>query len=657
MYLGKADVNTYDKGAGREFLVSDGHGSYCFSTVIGANTRLAHGLLVKKLDPKGNHKVLVSKLEETLFIGSKKYQLSTNRYKDLIYPDGFRYLQEYQASPMPSMLFVIHSALFRKSIFMPQGMGCTIVKYELIASPERVRFEVRPLMSHRDVQSPQASRLDFICSVSGRELVVNGGGITTKLGVTDGEWIEKPLWFDRVVYEQEENCQGAVCEDLWSPGFLQLDMQEGDSVYFVLCSSDTGVCKSKAEIGALEKETIQGAHRLVSSVPMEPKTSAIRDLVMASSHLVDEGNGGSPCIYSGYPSMKELARETFISMPGLLVSTGRHKVAEGVLNRWLALAEANDWVVPSEVDGDDVKFHGVDPGLWLAYSAQKLYEAADNPDAKEDLWRKVLCVIDRYSRPIDVLQLSLTDNGMLFLDSDDPSRHWMNGVVDGETVVARRGYLVEVNALWYNALRFAEQVCELNGDVKSRERYASMADMCGKSFKDTFWNKEGGYLYDWVDPSCKSDPSIRPNQILGVSLPCSPLDPVMGRSVLDVCWDELYTTYGLRTLEPKHDKFKGRQEGRIDQRIKAKFRGMAWPWLLGHFITAYLKFNPNRIDIGWIFMRPFNSHMRHGCLGGIAEFFDGIMPYKPHGDVLYSASLGEVLRVLQEDLLNPMGVA
>lgn len=656
MYLGKADVNTYDKGAGREFLVSDGKGSYCFSTVIGANTRKAHGLLVKKPGPASAHQVLVSKLEETLFIAGKKYQLSTNRYKDLIYPDGFRYIQEYQASPIPSVLFVIHSALFKKSIFMPCGKGCTVVKYELLASPERVRLEVRPLMAHREVTCADLKRRDFSAEVSEGGVLVSGGDMKTRIFSTDGDWTSKPLWFDRVVYEQEEDCQGPVSEDLWSPGYLQLDMEEGNSVYVVLCSSSQGTM-SKGEIGLLEKETLQAAQKLLASVPMEPKTSAVRDLLMASSHLVEDLPGEGTTVYSGYPSMRVTSRETFISLPGLMLSTGRHDGAVRVLDRWLKVTEENDWVVPSDMDGASLRFDGADGGLWLAYGAQKLYEAMENPDSVEGLWERVLKVIDRHRSPIDALDLRMDDRGLLFLDSDSPLRHWMNGQTEGEPVVRRRGYLVEFNSLWYNAIRFAEQLCELLGDQEKASSYAKLGDSCGTAFREVFWNKDGGYLYDWVDPSLTLDAAVRPNQILAISLPSSPLDPVMGRSVLDVCWNELYTTYGLRTLEPKHDKFKGRQEGRMDQRIKAKFRGMAWPWLLGHFITAYLKFNPNRLDIGWIFMRPFNAHMRHGCLGGVAEFFDGIMPYKPHGDVLYAPSLGEILRVLQEDLLNPMGVA
>ncbi|MDR1377355.1 MAG: amylo-alpha-1,6-glucosidase, partial [Synergistaceae bacterium] len=159
------------------------------------------------------------------------------------------------------------------------------------------------------------------------------------------------------------------------------------------------------------------------------------------------------------------------------------------------------------------------------------------------------------------------------------------------------------------------------------------------------------YLYDWVDPSDgRRDELIRPNAIFAVSLPCAVLPDEMGRSVFATCWNQLYTTYGLRTLDPHNEKFKGRAEGRPDQKKKARLRGMAWPWLLGQFITAYMRFNPDDADMGWRFVRPFTSHLRRGCLGGVAEYFDGVMPYMPNGDVLSAVSIGELLRVMHEDL-------
>ncbi|EFQ23891.1 Amylo-alpha-16-glucosidase [Aminomonas paucivorans DSM 12260] len=655
MYLGKADVNTYDKGAGREVLISDGQGSYGFSTVIGANTRKAHGLLVVRPEGQSLHQVLASKVEETLFAHGKKYQLSTNRYKDLIYPDGFRYLQEYQASPIPSMLLVVHSILIRKSLFMPQGKGCTIVKYELLASPERVRMELRPLFAHRlNTELPQeGERPLFEAREVASGLRVEGRDLVSHVHATRGEWNLKPLWFDHLLYEQEDNASDVALEDLWSPGQLQVELEEGDSIYLVL-SKDLAPLTDKESVD-LEKETLHRLQSIAADVPLQPRSSLLQDLIHASYHLVDEGSKGTPAVYSGYPSVQNRARETFVALPGLLLSTGRERMALDLLRHWVGLANQHEGVVPSYIDPCGIaSFEGADSGLWLLYAAQKTFEFMENPDGAADLWKGLIPVLDRYAQGIPSLDLECHENALLYLTHPHPGRHWMDGTTQGEPVVRRQGYLVEFGALWYNALRFGEQLGEFFGDGEKAACYGALADRCRESFLKVFWKGEQGALVDWSDPqNDQEDLSIRPNQILAVSLPSSPLDPVMGRSVVETCWNELYTTYGLRTLDPRHEKFKGRQEGRPDQRLKARFRGMAWPWLLGHFVSAYLRFNPNRRDIGWTFLRPFNAHMRHGCLGGVAEFFDGIMPYKPHGDVLSAASLGEILRVLQEDLLKP----
>ncbi|MDR2780140.1 MAG: amylo-alpha-1,6-glucosidase, partial [Synergistaceae bacterium] len=231
------------------------------------------------------------------------------------------------------------------------------------------------------------------------------------------------------------------------------------------------------------------------------------------------------------------------------------------------------------------------------------------------------------------------------------TNHWMSGEVGGEPLVERRGYLVEVNALWYDALRFMEEIARASGDAGAAKKYESIAGSVYESFAKVFWNEEAKYLYDWTDPSDgKRDGQIRPNAIFSVSLPHPVLPDEIGKIVFATCWNELYTTYGLRTLDPHHEKFKGRAEGRPDQRKKARLRGMAWPWLLAHFITAYIRYNPGGTETGWRFVRPFISHLRNGCLGGVAEYFDGVMPYMPNGDVLSAISLGELLRVMHEDL-------
>lgn len=646
MYLGKADVNTYDKGAGRELLISNGRGSYGFSTVIGANTRREHGLLVVRPENEKEHSVLISKIEETVLDRNKKYQLSTNRYKDLVYPDGYRYLQEYQGNPFPSMLFVIHSILLKKSIFMPHGKECTIIKYELLAAPDKIKLDLRPLIAHRASGRvcPEAGKGDFsVSSDSAHSIGIKGRGLESCVSATCGTWSLKPLWFENLIYEQDDRADAPSVDCLWSPGYISNEISEGDVVYLVL--SHTPQNYTLKELAAMEKEAASRFEDILEQANIPALNSAEQDMIAASYNLVDDRPEDIAPIYTGYPSVDTKARDTFVSLPGLLLATGREPVASKTLCYWSRAAEKCGWVMPERTsDTEGYEYGGIDNGLWFVYAADKYLNHVKDAGDSAEIIGAVKNIVDRYMAGASEIDEVCDANMLLRLTSQNPARHWMGALAGSEEVVPRKGYLVEVNALWYNALKIAEK-------YTGESKYAEAAEKCAKAFNDTFWSFDMNGLYDCVDPETfKNDTSIRPNQIVAASLPYSPLLPEIAQKVVRLCWNELYTTYGLRTLDPRHDKFKGRFEGRADQRIKARFRGMAWVWLLGQFITAYLKYNPSRKDLGWAFIRPFNSHLRHGCLGGTAELFDGMMPYRPHGDVVSAMSLGELLRVLHENL-------
>ena len=650
MYLGKVDVNTYEKGAGREYLVSNGRGSYGFSTVAGANTRRQHGLLVVRPQDCAQHRVLVSKLEETLFTRGKKYQLSTNRYRDVIFPDGFRYIQEFHSNPLPSILYVIHSLLIRKTVFMPEGRDACVVKYELLASPERVQLELRPLFAHRLYTEvlPKSHDDCFQADYAPNGILVNGRGMSSFLSFPKGDWHPKALWHEHVLYESDEE-PGQSTEDLWSPGTLSVELAEGETAYVVFSSEPFHPTIEKIE--EFEKTAIASQQSRFGKIEPAGQSSAVRDLTRTALHLFASGNDQRTTLFSGYPSLSEKARDTFIALPGLTLSMGRYRDATEILGRWLEMARLNDAVMPSEIDPSTghALLKAADAGLWFLYALDKLTEKTGSLEFAETNWQTLVEMVSRYASGIRVLDLRCEEE-LLVLETSDPERNWMEGTSNGDPVVPRKGKLVEFNALWYNGLRAMERLAEGLGLSEEAGKYGKKADMVREAFIKTFWNPDGGYLYDSVDRE-KKDAVIRPNQVLAVSLPSSPLPPEMGRSVVETCWNELVTTYGLRTLDPHHDKYKGRFEGRTDQKQKARFRGMAWPWLLGQFVTAYMRYNPKRNDIAWCFIRPFTAHLRQGCLGGIAEVFDGSMPYLPHGDVLSAASMGEILRVMEEDLL------
>ncbi len=650
MYLGKADVNTYEKGSSREYLTTNGWGGFCFSTVIGANTRREHGLLVvKKSGEEVYPDVLISKVDETVISKGKKYHLSTNRYTDVIYPDGYRYLQEYHAEPLPGMLFVIHSLFLKKTVFMPRSQQFTVIKYELASSPENIQLEVRPLASHRGVDKicPEKEGAGFESFFTKNSVTVKGRGLESHFSFNKGDWRSKPLWFDNLIYEHDD-CEILGTDSLWSPGILSFDMSEGETVYLILGANDETLGHS--DLLELEKETARHMQASLSGSPLILKTPIVRDLLHSATHCVSNMNGKRPIVFSGYPSVKESARETFISIPGLLLATGKMGFAEDLLQVWLDRAINNSHIMPSKVDPHtgDLVTEACDAGLWFFYALNKYCNQSGSTDLVSRNWADLVTLLDKYRTGISAMGIHMDRDGLLETHSDNPRNNWMDGETDGRPIVERRGKLVEINALWYNALRTMEQYAEMSGNEKDKTSFSELASKCRQSFQDIFW-AEKGYLYDWIDGK-ERDESIRCNQILAVSLPVSVMDPERGRSVVETCWNELYTTFGLRTLDPHHEKYKGRCEGRIDQREKARFMGMAWPWMLGQFITAFLRFNPDRKEIAWCFLRPFLSHLRKGCLGGVAEVFDGSMPYKPHGDALYSPSVAELLRVIGEDM-------
>jgi len=646
MNLGKVDFNTYEKGAGREFLVSNGLGSYGFSTVIGANTRREHGLLVVRPTGEVRHSVLISKVEETVITNNKKYQLSTNRYKDLIYPDGFRYIQEYKGNPFPNMLFVIHGTFIKKSVFMPQGETSTIVRYEVVSAPQKIQLELRPLFAHRlnsEIRSTH-NKDDFAVSTSGgQEIEVKGYGFTSCCTATAGKWAIRPLWFENVMYEQDD-VQHDAGDSLWAPGALTLELNEGDVAFLVLSNE-----KKKYTTEQLERFFKNEAARyfdLLEKANFEPSNTAARDMIVAAYHLIDNKEDKPAKIYSGYPSTERRARDTFVALPGLALATGRSDIMASVLNDWMKKCSDNDWVMPGLLaeDGNFIT-DGADNGLWFIYAAQKYL--AKNKD--KSIAEGIKAIVERYMQGIECLDLTVEKEVLLCVNSDNPARHWMNSVVAGENVVTRKGCLIELNALWYNALRTLETLSAEYGF--DGVQYGKLADKLQEIFMETFWDKGNSCLYDWVSADGKEKSArIRPNQILAASLAYTPLAEDTIKKVVRVCWDTLYTTYGLRTLDPKDDKFKGRAEGDENALGKARFRGTAWPWLLGQFITAYLKVNPDNKRVGWMLIRPFGAHLRHGGLSCIAEYFDGTMPYKPHGDVLSAMAHGEMLRVLYECL-------
>ncbi|QTX33550.1 glycogen debranching enzyme N-terminal domain-containing protein [Aminithiophilus ramosus] len=650
MYLGKPDINSYEKGADREYFISNGNKNYSFNTIIGANTRKNHGLYVSFDNVKSKLLVHVAKIEEIINIDGKKYNLSTNKYLNSVFPEGYRYLQEFYTNPFPVFLYVIHSVMIKKTILMPPDSDVLLVNYEIISSPNAIEIEIRPLMAHREVDLKIASSQDrnFQVFQIHDNLMISSDMTSTFLNITSGVWSGSNKTYENIIYDKDELEGDSFVDKYWSAGYFSIKATEGKAFSFIVSKNEINL--DFDSIRKIENKTRLSVNK--SSYNLRGKTlnDLTRDLMSSASCLIHKENG-IYSIISGYPSFQENSFNTFMSLPGLLLSSDKIEIADKIFDKWIGLSKANNGVVPLSVDEKSHASPSGDAGLVLVYSLGKYVDKVGSIDKIKLNWNEIKSFMDNYFEENDRIGLTQDDSGLLRLIDNNYRSDWMNSKINNQYIVNRKGYLIESNAFFYNALKTMEMFSLELDDKSSALFYSNNAKQVASSLLDVFWNVDGAFLCDWVDGGYQ-EKTIRPNQIFAISLPYTALSPDKGVAVLQNCWNHLYTTFGLRSLDPRDDHFKGRFEGRSDQRLKARYRGMAWPWLLGQFISAFMRYYPKRPDIALTFTRPFVSHLSRGCLGGVAEFFDGTMPYNPHGDFLSALSVGELLRVLDEDLLE-----
>jgi predicted glycogen debranching enzyme len=652
MYLGKADLNSYNKGIEREYLIGDLASSFSYSTLIGANVRKGHGLLISCKDNSSEIFSYIAKIDESIFISGKSFSLSTNKYIDKIFPDGYRYLQEFYYDLIPNFLYVIHDCFIKKSLFVIPDLAAVVVKYEKLSGVGPVRLRVRPQASHRPLSETNLSSdsLDFNAETNEDMIVhIYGNNADSYVFQTDSLFRNVSESYDNIIYEKDEADGQSFVDSYWSPGYFESVLSDESPVYFVASAKPFNISKNRI-IEAESKIKLSLAQDVNNSKTRHPN-EIIKDLIIASrSLIVSESSQSGPKVLSGFPSLSERPFNIFMSLPGLLLSSGRISTAKSIIEKWVRASIVNDGILPLSIDQPHSTGLPGSAGLSLIYALGKLFDKSESFDFVYPIWDDVKRIIDSYIYSDERLGLMRRNDGLLYL-AEGTRSDWMYELVNDNPSIDRQGALVEDNALFFNALSVMESISRQLGDRKSSSYYAGQIKILLSSFSALFWNSERRCLYDWIDSkSCSAD--LRPNQILAVSLPFSPLTAEQGTSVVNVCWQLLYTTFGLRSLDPNHSAYRGRFEGRSDQRQKARFRGMSWPWLLGHFISAFMRYYPSRSDLALAFMRPFVSHMSHGCIGGVAEVFDGTMPYNSHGDVLSSLSMAELLRVLDDDLLE-----
>jgi predicted glycogen debranching enzyme len=649
-----------DAALRREWLETNGLGGFASSTIVGLNTRRYHGLLVAATKPPVGRVVMLSKLEETLFIDGQPFDLSANHYPGVVHPHGFRYLKEFRLDPFPVFTYEVEGIEIEKTVFMIYGENSTVVQYELAdnnqsVSSKNLWLELRPLIAFRDYHSTTHENAAINSAVDerpGLATVAPYQGLPPlRLAHNALELRKTGDWYRNFEYDVERERGLDFSEDLFNPFVLRFDLSLQHQAS-TIASTEHRDINDVAEYHQSEITRRQDIKLACRAEDDFAQTLA----ATADQYIVSRGD--QKTVIAGYHWFSDWGRDTMIALPGLTLPTGRHDVARSILRTFAK--HVDQGMLPNRFPdaGETPEYNTVDATLWFFEAARAYLAYTDDAEfVRNELYPVFADIISWHIRGTRY-GIKVDPSGLLTSGEAGVQLTWMDAKVGDWVVTPRRGKPVEIQALWYNALCIMEDLARKFGDEAIQKRYGNMATVASWSFNRLFWNENVGCLYD-VTNGAPPDPSIRPNQILAVSLTHSMLSKERAKSVVEKVQQRLLTPYGLRTLSPSDPQYRGRYTGGPLERDGAYHQGTVWPWLMGPFITAYLKVNggteaARQQAEKWL--APLKDHLADAGLGHISEIVDGDAPHQPRGCIAQAWSVAEVLRAYIEDVreLRPL---
>jgi predicted glycogen debranching enzyme len=650
--FGPGICTNLDSALSREWLETNGIGGFASSTIAGLNTRRYHALLVAATKPPLGRIVLLSKLEETLVIDGTRFDLSANEYPGAIHPEGYRYLTGFRLDPFPVFTYEVEGIEIEKTVFMVNGENSTVIEYRVrrgANSSSDLRLELAPLIAFRDYHSTTHENTSLNATVTkepGLTGVAPYAGLPTLYIADDaGEIDVTGQWFRNFQYRVERGRGLDFAEDLFNPFVLKFDLEKRD-LATVIASTQR---RQAGESERLRAAEIARRKKVLAGAP--PAEGFVRTLIWAADQYI-VARGAEKTVIAGYPWFSDWGRDTMVALPGLALSTGRYDVARSVL---LTFAKSVDQgMLPNRFPdaGEAPEFNTVDATLWFFQAVHAyLSYTGDYNFVRKNLYGALAGIIEWHVRGTRH-GIKVEDSGLLNSGAPGVQLTWMDAKIGDWVVTPRQGKPVEIQSLWYNALRIMEDLSLRFGDEPARKRYDNMAALAKWSFNRLFWNEAAGCLYDVVNGGW-SDGAVRPNQIFAVSLPYSMLAAERARAIVDVVKRDLLTPYGLRTLSPADSHYAAHFRGDAHSRDSAYHQGTVWPWLLGPFISAYVKIAADRAlarqeAAAWL--EPLHRHLSEAGLGHVSEVFDAEPPHTPGGCFAQAWSVGELLRTAVEDV-------
>jgi predicted glycogen debranching enzyme len=624
----------------REWLETNGLGSFACGTVAGASTRRYHAILCAATRPPVGRMVLVNNLEVALSDGKSRWELSTNLYpNDTVHPEGYRALGGFRLDPWPIWTWRVGPFTVERELFMPHRAQATVVRFRVRGGP--ATLTVRPLLSGRDYHAThhENSTLSNRARIEDRVVAFEPyPGVPSVRVHHDGHYHHEPDWYRRFQLPREGE-RGLDCEeDLFSPGSFHFWLGDGDGAHLIFSIDPraTWDVKALADAERARRETIASAMR---SDPLA------RLAIAADQFLVARGEAST--VIAGYPWFTDWGRDTFIALPGLTLSLGRAPLARQLLEAFAAQVDGG--MIPNRFpDGESPpEYNTVDAPLWYVIAAGRYLRATgDELFVRTRLWEAIKKIVEGYRRSTRH-RISVDSDGLVYAGEDGVQLTWMDAKVGDWVVTPRIGKPIEIQALWIRVLAVAADLARTFSENALAAELDALREKSRASIAAAFWYQAGGYLYDVIDGASR-DASLRPNQLYALALDPAVIDKTRAASALATVERELLTPFGLRTLSPRDAAYHGRCAGDQRDRDAAYHQGTVWPHLLGVYADACHKVRGERVGqrvtarlLGWL---------TDEGMGQLPEIFDGDVPHEPRGCFAQAWAVSEIARLVLDEV-------
>jgi len=645
--------NDFAAASSREWLVTNGIGGYASGTVAGCATRRYHGVLLAALKPPVGRMQIVAALDEIVSCAGENYELATHEWASgAVAPQGFHFIESFRLDgSIPAWVYALGDAHLEKRIWMRQGENTTYIRYKLLSASSTIRFQAKALVNYRDFHSATHAgdwrmRIDTI--PQGVRVAAYDGAVPFYMKCTDAATEPQHIWYRDCFFRIERDRGLDDHEDhLFAAQFGAL-LEPGKSLTLVFTTEENTLLDGASALseqtahdsGLLETFEESSSGRKADSSP-----AWLQQLALAADHFIVKralpGDPDGHSVIAGYHWFGDWGRDTMIALPGLTLATGRPEFAREIL---LAFSQFVDGgMLPNNFPdgGGKPEYNTIDAGLWYFEAVRQYVEATHDVLTLQKLFPILARMIDahvagtRYNIHVDPA------DGLLYGGGPGVQLTWMDAKIGDWVVTPRIGKPVEINALWINAL---ESMAQFASALKSpADRYQSLSSVARGSFPK-FWNSARNCCYDVIDsPGIGNDSSLRPNQILAVSLPFSPLTVGQQKAVVDICRAELYTPYGLRSLGPHDPGYKPQYRGGPLERDASYHQGTVWGWLLGPFALAHSRVYQNSAEARCLLEPQAHVITTYG-LGSLAEVFDAEEPYVPGGCIAQAWTVAELIR-------------